>query len=255
MHDLYLLPIIFLISLILTMVGLGGGLFYAPLFILLGFYAPVAVATSLFLNSIAALSAAIIYWRKKMVDLRMGLGLLIASTLTAPIGAYIAPHVNKKLYLFILTGVISVAAVQALTTGKPKPGKFKLSIGSAAVTGTLIGAGIGLIAGLLGIGGGVFIVPLLIGLAGMDTKRAAATSIFVVTFSSMSGFLAHAGLHDMDWGFTLPAALVCFAGGQVGSRLMSVKLNPMVIKRIFGVILLLFVVKLLQTAISLPSPP
>ncbi|NOQ46440.1 MAG: hypothetical protein GQ559_07185 [Desulfobulbaceae bacterium] len=51
MHDLYLLPIIFLISLILTMVGLGGGLFYAPFFILLGFYTPVAVATSLFLFS------------------------------------------------------------------------------------------------------------------------------------------------------------------------------------------------------------
>ncbi|MBW1865169.1 MAG: sulfite exporter TauE/SafE family protein, partial [Deltaproteobacteria bacterium] len=65
-----LLVIIFLASFILTMVGLGGGLVFSPLFVLLGFPVTTAVSASLFLNGIAAFSAAITYFRKKMVDVK-----------------------------------------------------------------------------------------------------------------------------------------------------------------------------------------
>jgi uncharacterized membrane protein YfcA len=60
-----LFPVIFTASFILTMVGLGGGLIFAPLFILLEFPVSTAVSASLFLNGIAALAAAITYFRKK----------------------------------------------------------------------------------------------------------------------------------------------------------------------------------------------
>jgi len=66
--SLILLVGIFLISLVLTMVGLGGGLIFSPLFVLLGFAKAEAASASLFLNLIAAASAAYTYSRKKMVD-------------------------------------------------------------------------------------------------------------------------------------------------------------------------------------------
>jgi uncharacterized membrane protein YfcA len=67
-----LLTIIFLASFILTMVGLGGGLIFSPLFILLKFPVTTAVSASLFLNGIAAISAAITFFQKKMVDVKTG---------------------------------------------------------------------------------------------------------------------------------------------------------------------------------------
>ena len=65
---LLLAAAIFLISLLLTMVGLGGGLIFSPLFVILGFAKADAASASLFLNLIAAASAAFTYARKKMVD-------------------------------------------------------------------------------------------------------------------------------------------------------------------------------------------
>ncbi len=252
MDNLHLLPLLFLISLVLTMVGLGGGLFYSPLFLLLGFPPPVAAATSLFLNGVAAMSAAITYWRKKMVEPGTGLALLITSTLAAPAGAMLSPLVPAKIYVLILAGVMLLAALRMMTGGRPGAGGAPASSPARLAAGAAAGLLIGLMAGLLGIGGGIFIVPLLVALAGMTIKRAAATSTFVVTFSSLSGFLAHVGVHGMDWGFALPAALVCFLGGQAGSRLMVTRVSPLVIKRIFAVILVLFAAKLLQKVVGMP---
>jgi uncharacterized membrane protein YfcA len=105
---------------------------------------------------------------------------------------------------------------------------------------------IGFAAGLLGIGGGVFIVPLLIYILKIPTKIAAATSIFIVVFSSFSGFMAHISIAKPDWKFILLAALFSFAGGQIGSRVMAEKLQGRTIRRIFGAVLLVLVFKLLQ---------
>ncbi|MBL0699509.1 MAG: sulfite exporter TauE/SafE family protein, partial [Desulfosarcina sp.] len=89
MSLIILLPLILLISLILTMVGLGGGLIFSPMFILLDYPVSTAVSASLFLTGIAAVSAAIIYFRKKMVDIKIALPLIISSSLFAPVGAYL----------------------------------------------------------------------------------------------------------------------------------------------------------------------
>lgn len=70
MNLLVLLFIIFLSSFILTMVGLGGGLIFSPLFVLLGFPQTMAVSASLFLNGIAAASAAYIYIKKRWSTFR-----------------------------------------------------------------------------------------------------------------------------------------------------------------------------------------
>ena len=115
------------------------------------------------------------------------------------------------------------------------------------IGGGAIGMVIGFVAGLLGIGGGVFIVPLLIYVLRVPTKTAAATSIFIVVFSSFSGFMAHVSIISPDWKFILIAALFSFAGGQVGSRIMAEKLKGPTIRKIFGGILLVFVLKLLQS--------
>ena len=241
-----LLAIIFFASFILTMVGLGGGLVFSPLFVLLKFSVSTAVSASLFLNGIAAISAAITYFRKKMVDVKVGLPLLITSTLTAPFGAMVTSRINIRVFTSILAVVIFVAALRMLFSKKTESEEMDVSPARRIIGGGSIGLVIGFMAGLLGIGGGIFIVPLLIYVLKVPTKTAAATTIFIVVFSSFSGFITHISLADTDWRFILTAAIFSFAGGQLGSRIMAEKLKGRTVRRIFGVVLLLFVFKLIQ---------
>ena len=74
-----LIAAVFLISLVLTMVGLGGGLIFSPLFLILGFAKSEAASASLFLNLIAAASAAYTYSRKKMVDFALAVPLIVSN--------------------------------------------------------------------------------------------------------------------------------------------------------------------------------
>jgi uncharacterized membrane protein YfcA len=248
MPPLLLCTIIFFASFILTMVGLGGGLIFSPLFVLLGFPVTTAVSASLFLNGIAAISAAITFFRKKMVDVKIGLPLLITSTLSAPLGAMITAQIDLHTFTGVLSLVIIVAAIRMLLSKKTEAEGTAVSSARRIIGGGCIGVVIGLMAGLLGIGGGVFIVPLLIYVLKVPTKTAAATSIFIVVFSSFSGFVAHISLADTDWKFILIAAVFSFAGGQLGSRIMAEKLKGRTVRQIFGVVLLLFAFKLIQRA-------
>ena len=244
-----LLIVIFLSSLVLTMVGLGGGLIFSPLFVLLKFPVSTAVSASLFLNAIAAASAAITYFRKKMVDVKVGLPLLIASTISAPLGAVLTQKINVRIFTGVLALVIFLAAMRMLFSGKIEAERAEISMARKIIGGGVIGAVIGVMAGFLGIGGGVFIVPLLIYVLKVPTKMAAATSIFIVVFSSLSGFVTHISIADTDWKFILTAAVFSFLGGQAGSRIMSEKLKGKTVRRIFGVVLILFALKLAQRSL------
>ena len=241
-----LLFIIFFASFILTMVGLGGGLVFSPLFVLLKFPVSTAVSASLFLNGIAAISGAITYFLKKMVDVKIGLPLLVTSMLCAPLGAMVTSRIDLRIFTGIMAVVIIVAATRMLFSKKAE--SEGMSVGSARriIGGGSIGALIGFMAGLLGIGGGVFIVPLLIYVLKVPTKTAAATSIFVVIFSSFSGFIAHISIADTDWKFILIAAAFSFAGGQLGSRIMAEKMKGRTVRMLFGLVLLGFAFKLIQ---------
>ena len=142
--------------------------------------------------------------------------------------------------------MIFLAALRMLFSGKIKAAAEEVATWRRVIGSGAIGLVIGYMAGLLGIGGGVFIVPLLIYVLRVPTKMAAATSIFIVVFSSFSGFVTHISLAKADWNFILVAALFSFGGGQVGSRIMAEKLKGSTVRRLFGVVLLLFVFKLLQ---------
>lgn len=246
MSTILILAVVFCASFVLTMVGLGGGLVYAPLFVLIGFPLPAAVSSSLFLNGVAAGSAAVTYYRRKLIDLRTAVPLLISSSLSAPLGALLTGLIDQRIFSAVMALIVFLAAVRMLFGGQA--GEREAAAGKAVslVGGTAIGVAAGLIGGLLGIGGGVFIVPLLIFGLKMPPKSAAATSVFIVVFSSFSGFLAHLSLSGADWGFILPAALLSFAGGQLGSKIMSERLKGRGVRRIFGLVLLVFCVKLLQ---------
>jgi uncharacterized membrane protein YfcA len=241
-----LIAAIFAISLVLTMVGLGGGLIFSPLFVIAGFAKTQAASASLFLNLIAAASAAYTYSRKKMVDFSLSIPLIVSSSLSAPLGAYLNVRIDLKPFLMIMSVVLAVAGVRMLMSPVTDVNSADLTPLRKVAGGIVIGACIGLMGGLLGIGGGVFIVPLLIYMLKTPTKIAAASSIFIVCFSSLTGFLSYTSIVDINWLFILPAAVASFAGGQAGSRIMSTRLKGKSIRVIFSVILFILCAKLMQ---------
>ena len=241
-----LLAAIFLISLVLTMVGLGGGLIFSPLFVILGLAKSDAASASLFLNLVAAASAAYAYSRKKMVDFTLAVPLIISSSLMAPIGSYVNVRIDMEPFLMIMAVVLAAAGVRMLMAPGHSEQSNPVPPSAKIIGGVIIGACIGLMAGMLGIGGGVFIVPLLIYVLKTPAKIAAASSTFIVCFSSLTGFLGYASMGQIDWRFILPAAVLSFAGGQAGARIMSSRLKGKSIRVIFSVILFIMCVKLLH---------
>jgi len=181
-----------------------------------------------------------------MVDVKVGLPLLVTGTLSAPLGATVTARINLRVFTAILALVIFVAAMRMLFSKKIQAEEMTVSLSRRIIGGGCVGVVIGFMAGLLGIGGGVFIVPFLIYVLKVPTKTAAATSIFIVVFSSLSGFVTHISLADTDWKFILTAAAFSFIGGQLGSRIMAEKLKGRTVRQIFGIVLLLFTFKLIQ---------
>jgi hypothetical protein len=243
-----LIVAVFFISFLLTMVGLGGGLIFSPLFLILGYAKAQAASASLFLNLVAAASAAYAYSRKKMVDFTLAIPLIVASSLAAPLGSYINLGIELKPFLITMAVVMALAGLRMLFFSPQEKKDAQIKPAKKVIGGFLIGGLIGLMGGMLGIGGGVFVVPLLIYALKTPTKTAAASSTFIVCFSSLTGFLGYASMETIDWWFILSAALACFAGGQAGARVMSSKLKPKTIRSIFSVVLFILCLKLLHQA-------
>jgi len=109
-----------------------------------------------------------------------------------------------------------------------------LSPRKLTIIGTPIGAVLGSIAGLVGIGGGIWLSPLLILSRFADPKRAAATASFFILTNSISGFTGHAITKTVDLELLLPLILVVIIGGFLGSRFGAFKIEQNVLRMIVG---------------------
>jgi len=241
---LLLIPIIFALGFVFSMLGLGGSMVYIPVFHWFGYdFKSVAIPTGLFLNGVTALSAAIYYLRENMVDVKGGLPMVVTSLVGAPVGAWFTHIVpNRTLILLFSVGMVVAGAKMVVSAGKAEPKALLPFRQRALITGSA-GLFIGFLAGLLGIGGGFLFVPILIAI-GYPTKEAAATSAFIVIFSSFSGFAEHVAEGHFDLPLLLFSTIAVVIASQIGARVMKAQMKARWIKQIFGVLLLLIAIKL-----------
>ncbi|MCL7412351.1 MAG: sulfite exporter TauE/SafE family protein [ANME-2 cluster archaeon] len=247
MDPIIVAVIVFFVAVIFSMLGLGGAIVYVPLFYLLGIDIRVAIPTALLLNAITTSSASITYLRKRMVDLQTAAPFIAASILGAPLGAYFTQFTPVEILLWILSTVLVLAGAKMIFSRDldERDLSVERNNGLHLIVGLSSGFVIGIAAGLLGIGGGVFTVPVLI-ILGFDTKRASATSAVIVAFISFAGFLGHFGTGRLDMVLMVCTAIAAFIGGQVGSHLMHSKLRSKTIKQLFGAVLWIMAVKILS---------
>ena len=237
--------VILVLSFIFSMLGLGGAMLYIPVFHWFGFdFKSVAIPTGLLLNGITALSAAVFYLRSKMVDIKGSIPLIISSFMGAPIGAFFTRMVPTQTLILLFAVAMIFAGGRMLLISK-RPDKEKMmNLKRRIVLMSLGGFCIGFIAGLLGVGGGFLFVPMML-LMGYHTKQAAATSAFVVIFSSFSGFAGHIAEGHFNWPLMIATSIIVIVGAQIGAKVMKEKMKAKWIKQMFGAVLVGVAVKLM----------
>ena len=200
------------------MFGVGGGVVSTPAISAIYGVAPVvAVATPLPVIFPTAIVGAETYRRSGQIDLRAAAWISVFGAFAAAAGAALTGIVNGHL-LLIVTAVL--LAWQAVEVARGATVRQATAQREATVW---VYAGIGLIAGLasglLGIGGGIVIVPMLAGWLGMPLKRALGTSLAAIVAIVVPGAAVHAALGHIDWGIALVLALGSVAGARVGARI------------------------------------
>lgn len=235
--------LVFIFSGLMAMAGLGAAFLFVPLFYYLGVPLAEATPAALLLNVVSLLFAAFNYWRGKLVNWRVGLPILITAVILSPFGARLTPFVDKKLLLGLFAAFLIFAGFMMLFY-KAKTRDQALSRGTEIGAGAGVGSAAGFLGGLLGVGGGNFILPVL-NWMGLDAKVAAGTTAVVVVFSSLSGFLGHATMGGLDPVFIAITALMAALGSIVGSQLMKTKVSSTQLKKIIGVLLWLIAAKMI----------
>lgn len=225
------------------MLGLGGAQLYIPIFYWLGMdLTREAIPFALLLNFVTQTSASVTYLRKRLVDIVAGLPLLITSAIFPVVGASFTHRLPTKWIIFIIGIILIVVAIQTFFEWK-RSGKI-FSRRQKIIIGLVAGSAIGFIIGLIGHGGGSFVVPTLLVL-GFAPKNAAATSSFICAFSSLTGFLSHVSQAQVDWSLYSAGIIATVIGAQLGSRFMAAKMKSETLKRLFALVLFLIGMQLI----------
>jgi uncharacterized membrane protein YfcA len=240
--------ITFICTALLTIAGVGAAFVLIPVFIALGIDVHVAMATALLLNCVAMIFAMHRFIKNKLVMWKVAMPILIVATFLSPLGAYVSVSLNRDVLLWLFVAFLLFAAGMMLFY-KPKQKDVERSRSKQIISGVSVGAFAGFLGGLLGIGGGNFIVPVLVWL-GYNPKKASATSSFIVIFSSFSGFLGHATIGNISaplLGFTFIGSAL---GAVIGAWLMAEKLKREHVKLIIGIALLAIAAKMMWNLLA-----
>jgi len=239
MQLLLIIFIAFFIAVLFSLLGLGGAIIYTPLFYWSGLDLLTAIPMALFLNMITSASSATTYLKQRIVDTGIALPIILASIPGAFVGSRLVRIIDMNHLILLLSISIILAGIRILFF--EIKGTSVISSNKRAIAGAFAGFVIGAVSSLVGIGGGTFIMPLLLFL-GLETRKAVGTSALIVAFISLFGFvshMSHGGQQIEDINILIFAGIAAFAGAQTGSRLIFRKTSPRMIERIFAIVLLL----------------
>lgn len=241
-----------------SMIGIGGGVVNTPLLLILfAFTEQQAPATALVGGLFVSIAASVSYWKQKPRPTIPKIGLILA-VLTVPgslFGVFLRTLITAPYALRLIFGIsLMPLAIKMLFAAKR--GKSDLAselanwdisqISQRQMGISLFGAFIGGIsAGLLGLGGGAVIVPVLCVLMGLPMHAAVATSMFTMMFTASAGTAYNIILGSINLNFALTLGIGMLIGGQIGARL-ACKVNAVQLKQIFGLILVLPLVSMMQ---------
>jgi uncharacterized membrane protein YfcA len=230
---------VFIVAVLYSSVGHGGASGYLAVMAFLSVAPEVTRPTALVLNLFVASIATIQFYRSGYFSWRIFLPFAVASIPLAFIGGMI--HLPTTVYKVVLGAVLVFAAFRLAINLKGDDDIREPPI----IWALLIGAAIGLLSGLVGVGGGIFLTPVLLLAKWSETKTAAGVSAMFILVNSISGLAGNLGqardLPATVWVW-IAAAVV---GGIIGSTLGSKRFNSLTLRRVLAVVLVFAGIKLI----------
>lgn len=229
------------IAFLYASVGFGGATGYLAVMSLFDIPIQIMISTALILNLFVSSVSFTAYYRAGHFNGKLLWPFLLTSVPAAFIGGYL--RLENNIYYILLYSVLTFVMLRMLFFSKPEDEKTPIRSLSLPV-GMLVGAVIGLLSGMVGIGGGIFLSPLVILMRWGTTKQAstvAAAFIFINSASGLIGRLLGGNFALNSLGlYLLPLGILAAFGG---ARLGTKKLSSLELRRLLGVVLLIAISK------------
>lgn len=224
----------FFIGIILGLIGGGGSILTVPILVYLLHINPVtATGYSLFVVGTSSLTGALINMRKKLVEIKVGVVFAFPAFVvvylmrrfvipTIPnslfyIGSY---EVTKDIAIMVFFAIVMLITSISMLTNKRENIITQVTSYQYHIL-FLEGILVGVIAGLVGAGGGFLIIPALVLFAKLPMKKAVATSLLIISINSLIGFMGDVATLDIDWNFLLLFSAIAVVGIFIGSYLTN----------------------------------
>jgi uncharacterized membrane protein YfcA len=237
MPHLEILLFFFVIAFIYASVGFGGGSSYLAILALYALPFKEMRLIALICNIIVVMGGTIIFIKNKQVNWNKILPLTLVSVPMAFLGATL--KLSQDTFFVILGCSLIVAAVLLwIKTRRNDAENITTRGGYSYIKDALTGGAIGFLSGMVGIGGGIFLSPLL-NLIKWDTpKRIAATASVFIFVNSIAGIAGQIAAFREDFNYTriMLLCVAVFLGGQLGSRMGAIKFSPIVIRRLTAIL-------------------
>ncbi len=230
----------------MAMIGRGGGNFYVPVLIAAGSPMNIAATNAQLILMITTLVAAFVFHTYNTVDWKLALVIDPPTDIMAFIGGYFAHHFAGRHLKFLFAVFLTMAAFfmlrpirrKPIDTGKKRFGCWNRSFGGYNYSVNLwiaipVTACIGFFAGMLGISGGSFKIPLMVLICGVPMRIAIGTSSVMVAATAFMGFFGHSVAGDFDPMWAIPLVCVAALGGLLGAKI-SVRTEPLRLKKVFS---------------------
>jgi uncharacterized membrane protein YfcA len=234
-----LIPIFFLIALIYSAAGFGGGSSYLAVLTLFPLEFTEVRMIALLCNIVVVSGSVYVFYQNDFLRIRKILPLVLLSVPFAYFGGSL--KINQSIFFIILGLTLFIAAILMLIKKKDKTVKFPPYING------IIGGGIGFLSGLVGIGGGIFLSPLLYLSRWNIPKVIAATTASFILVNSVAGLIGqvHTNGFSVDFQVVVLLLITVSIGGQIGSRLTASWINPQIVRRITAFLILFVSLRIL----------
>jgi len=243
------LPIaFFVIAFFYSMVGFGGGSSYLAVLLIAGINYIHIPKVALVCNLLVAGTALFHYSKAGHLDFKKAIPFVLLSIPASFIGASIV--ISKDLFTLLLGLSLLVASLRLFILNDSYDFRTGLNSNNRWKIGLPIGAFLGFLSGLIGIGGGIFLSPILVLMKWVSIKEASAIASFFIIMNSLSGLIGQvlkSGViyHEIFLVFLIAA----FLGGQLGSQLGSIKIPRFALQRVLAVLVLAVSIRFLGLAL------
>jgi len=235
---------LFVVALLYSSVGHGGASGYLAVLVLAGYARPDITPVVLILNIAVASTGCYHYVRAGHFSAQLLKPLVVTSIPAAFLGGMIP--LNDRMYSALLGITLLIAALRFLFVARVFQARTSPILISSKTWALPVGALLGLLAGMVGVGGGIFLSPLLLFLGWADAKRTAAVSAAFIVLNSVSGLSAHLIQGAVvDWSLLSSIAVTIYVGGFIGSFFGAWKLSLRTLQQLLGSVLAIASFKLI----------